>query len=446
MAGLDDDRGSGSKVDFANAIDQLADRVRLIAQNGRLVAPAKTPKILAILDRYVREVNLNESEASWHPKAVLAKHLSEDGKKAQWRLGIGSRNLTRDLSWDIGLSLIGHAGGSGTEIAGIAELGHTLAQHARLPGVAPGTVRSELRRVRWEAPPGCTIRSLQLLFQDAARALPPQPQKVQKLIVVSPFLDGTIVGQLGKWGDAKTHRTLLSSRPELAKFAAQTSKPLQGFHELLFLDAPVPDEQSTGDVQDRENAAPQDEEPEPRGLHAKLIYAEGTTQRVVWTGSANATQRGWNGPNAEIMAELEVTRDVAAGLEHFVTSATTVRPDELGEPVELDPIGERLEEARKQVASSWSMTQLSDGNDHFLVSANDPSPTDADIGLSIGLLYAAGIDDGRALGDNIDGEGGLGVELCGDEFPGETVSWGGTRDGGRVADNAKDREERKAIP
>src|SRR5436189_6168229 len=69
LAGLDDDRGSGSKVDFANTIERLADRVLLIAQAGRLMAPAKTPKILAVLDRYVREVNLNETVASWHPKA-----------------------------------------------------------------------------------------------------------------------------------------------------------------------------------------------------------------------------------------------------------------------------------------------------------------------------------------------------------------------------------------
>src|SRR6266446_7080598 len=34
LAGVADDRGSGSKVDFANAVDQLADRVRLVAQAG----------------------------------------------------------------------------------------------------------------------------------------------------------------------------------------------------------------------------------------------------------------------------------------------------------------------------------------------------------------------------------------------------------------------------
>ena len=389
LAGLDDDRGSGSKVDFANAVDQLADRVRLVAQAGRLVAPAKTPKILTILDRYVREMNLNETESSWHAKAALAKHITDDGKRAQWRLWIGSRNLTRDISWDVGLSLIGQVSDSGAEIAGIAELGHTLALHARLPGVSPGTVRAELRRVRWDAPPGCIIRSLRLLFEDSARALPPEPPKLQKLIVVSPFLDGTLVRQLGKWGDAAMHRTLLSSRTELAKLARQASKPLNGFHELLFLNAPTPDEQLSGDLSDKDSASSQDEEPEPRGLHAKLIYAEAPGRRLVWTGSANATQRGWNGPNAEIVTELEVTPDVGAGLEDFVKSATTVQLHELGEPVELDPIDERLENARKQIAGSWSLIQRSDAEGHLLSSDHDPNPTDPGVQLSLGLLGAA---------------------------------------------------------
>jgi hypothetical protein len=207
--------------------------------------------------------------------------------------------------------------------------------------------------------------------------------------VVSPFLDGTVVGQLGKWGDAVTHRTLLSSRTELAKLACQASKPLSGFRELLFLDAPAPDGQLSGDPSDLDNAAPQDEEPEPRGLHAKLIYADAPGRRLVWTGSANATQRGWNGPNAEIVTELEVTPDVSAGLEDFVKSATTVQLHELGEPVELDPIDERLENARKEIAGSWSVIQRSDADGHLLSSDHDPNPTDPDVQLSLGLLGAA---------------------------------------------------------
>ena len=389
LAGLDDDRGSGSKVDFANAVDALADRVRLVVQAGRLVVPAKTPKILAILDRYVREVNLHESVTSWHPKAALTKQISDEGHASQWRLWIGSRNLTQDLSWDVGLTLIGRPGGLGSEIPGIPELGQTLAQHARLPAISPAKVRTELRQVRWEAPPGCIVKSLRLFDGDISRSLPPEPPHVHKLIVVSPFLDGTIIGALGKWGDNKTSRTLVSTRPELAKISGQMSKPLIGFRQLLFLDCPAPDEHAASDVTDRENAGSQDEEPEPRGLHAKLIYAEGPNGKQLWTGSANSTQRGWNGPNSEVIAELEVTQEVAAGLVEFIQLATTVRHDELGDPVESEETEERLEQAKKHVAGFWNVTQRYDETSPVLSSPADPNPPDLAITLSVGLLGGA---------------------------------------------------------
>jgi len=386
LAGLDDDRGSGSKVDFANAVDSLADRVRLIAQAGRLIAPPKSPKILAILDRYVREVNLDKS--SWHPKAVLTKQIAEDGSGTQWRLWIGSRNLTRDLAWDIGLTLVGRIDGKESVVPGIAELGMTLAEHAKLPGLRSAKIKTELQQVQWDAPPGCSLRSLLLLTGEQARTLPQEPPKMKKLVVISPFLDGAIVEALGKWGDPHTSRTLVSTRSELVKLAAQTRKPLTAFNELLFLDAPAPVDLADFDSADRENATTQDEEPEPRGLHAKLIYAEGPGGRRIWTGSANATQRGWNGPNTEVIAEMDVTSEVTAGLDDFVKSATTIRHDELGDAVEPDEIEERLEEARKYVAGFWSITQRLDDLGPMLESKADPNPPDTGVELSVGLLGA----------------------------------------------------------
>lgn len=387
MAGLDDDRGSGSKVDLANAVDALADRVRLVAQAGRLVVPAKIPRILAILDRYVREVNLHESVASWHPKAALTKQISDEANATQWRLWIGSRNLTQD-SWDVGLTLIGRPKSTGSGISGIPELGQILAQHAQLPLFSPEEIGAELRQVIWEVPPGCSVKSLRMLEDDASRTLPPEPPKVQKLIVVSPFLDGTIVGTLGKWGDTQTSRTLVSTRSELAKLSGHAAKPLAGFQELLFLDSPIPDEQTASDATDRDNANSEDEEPEPRGLHAKLIYAEGATDRRIWTGSANSTQRGWHGPNVEVVAELEVTSEVAAGLVDFIQLASTVRHSELVEADKPDETEERLEQARKHVAGSWSVVQRYDEFGQVLSSATDPSPPDFDVVLSVGLLGA----------------------------------------------------------
>ena len=155
----------------------------------------------------------------------------------------------------------------------------------------------------------------------------------------------------------------------------------------MYLDAPVPDEQTAGDVSDRENADSQDEEPEPRSLHAKVIYAQSGSRRLVWTGSANATQRGWMGPNREIVAELEVSTEVASGLESFITEiAKTVRLDELGEPEQPSEVEDRLEAARKHVAGTWDVRQqITDGIPH-LVAASDPNPADVDVELAVGLL------------------------------------------------------------
>jgi hypothetical protein len=231
------------------------------------------------------------------------------------------------------------------------------------------------------------LRSLQLHTDGKGRAFPTEPLKVKKLVVISPFLDGTIIGALAKWGDSQTSRTLVSTRSELAKLAAQAGKPLAAFNDLLYLDAPSPDDPAFDSV-DQENASSQDEEPEPRGLHAKLIFAEGSSGRRIWTGSANATQRGWLGPNTEVIAEMDVTPEVTVGLDDFVKSATTIRHDELGDTVELDETEERLEEARKSVAGSWSVTQRLDEAGPTLVSAADPNPPDVGVELSVGLLGA----------------------------------------------------------
>ncbi len=387
LAGLDDDRGSGSKVDFANAIDQLAGRVRLIVQSGRLVAPAKTPRILTILDRYVRNVRLDESTASWHPKAALAKHVQSSGEEVEWRLWIGSRNLTRDLAWDVGLTLIGRVDGTGAEVLGVTEFAEALAQQAELPGVTPRKIRSELRSVRWTVPAGCSVHSVRLFRPEGPRGLPQEPDRVNRLIVMSPFLDGAVVGTLGKWGSVDTQRILVSSRTELAKLAAQSGKPLNGFNELLYLDAPVPDEQTAGNVSDRENATSQDEEPDPRSLHAKVIFAESGKRLHVWTGSANATQRGWLGPNYEVVAELEVSPEIADGLQNFVNEiAKTVRLDELGDPDQGNDVEDRLETARKHVAATWDVRQQLTDQVPILVGETDPNPIDMDIELSVGLL------------------------------------------------------------
>jgi hypothetical protein len=63
--------------------------------------------VLSIMDGFVREIEADEVELSWHPKIALARYTNEDHKSTEWRLWIGSKNLTRDPSWDTGLLLSG---------------------------------------------------------------------------------------------------------------------------------------------------------------------------------------------------------------------------------------------------------------------------------------------------------------------------------------------------
>jgi len=394
LAGLDDDRGSGSKVDFATSVERLAGKFRLVIQSGRLLAPRKAPKVLGLLDQFIRTVPFDESKQSWHPKIVLVKTRCDDGDDVEWRLWIGSRNLTRDMSWDVGLTLVGRVDdGGGKPIDGLIELARSLADRAELDGVTADSTAAELDGVRWQCPDGCDVGEVWLHDDGQDRSLPDCPDGVSRLLVISPFLDGTTVKHLSGWGGTTTTRTLLSSKIELLKLAAQAGKPLAGFQDLLMMSSPDPDDvtsamETTAQVNDSE-----DEEPEPRGLHAKVIVAEHNGGATMWVGSANATGRGWSGPNAEVIAKAEISPDVLSGIWEFVnTSASTVRPDELVDPPDEDPQQERLEQARSEVAAGWSVTQAIVDRVPVLTAAVDPNPVYVDIRLHVSALSGNWVD------------------------------------------------------
>jgi hypothetical protein len=105
LADKDTEAGRGSPSDFADAIERLRGKVRIVIQRGRLAKMRRTPRIAAVLDQFVREVDFDEASRSWHPKAALVRTLSVDGEIG-WRLWIGSRNLTECVNRDIGLLLI----------------------------------------------------------------------------------------------------------------------------------------------------------------------------------------------------------------------------------------------------------------------------------------------------------------------------------------------------
>lgn len=393
LAGLDDDRGSGSKVDFANAYEQLHGRTRILVQAGRLAAPTKRLPILAILDKFILEMNRDEQQGSWHPKIALLKFKPEspNSSNVEWRLWLGSRNLTRSLDWDTGLVLVGRPKANGDIIPGVTELGTDLARYARLADFGPEQVQRELEQIRWQSPNHTAVKWIRLFTTKNQRGLPSPPADLQKLVVISPFLDGSTVVQLGRWGSPQTHRTLLSTPMALGELARQKSRPLNHFDDLLCLDAP---ELDTIDAEEQRQTVSEDEEPEARGLHAKLIYAESSSgQATLWLGSANATSRGWNGPNVEVITELALQREAVVGITALTDLATIASKDMLAELAKIEPDESKLlEEARQQVTARWQVTQRHHAGQSRLVSLIPPHPSNETILLQVCLLTSDWVD------------------------------------------------------
>lgn len=385
LAGRDDERGSGTAIDFAEAIEELRGKVSFLIQCGRISVPFRAQTVLKVMDNFVKEINCDETTESWHPKVALIRQSSIDADKVCWRFWMGSRNFTRDRSWDAGLLLVGNVEEKGRPVPGLIESARELWDKAGVSRANQKIQSDELRLVRWVHPQGCKVEEIKILLpQDADRGLPAEPRKMESLLVVSPFLDGGTVEALGKWGNQKTHRTLVSTYRALSGIANQTRKPLQRYldsGEVLFMDDFDEDESlAVPTIEASLEESSDDTEEDHTGLHAKLILARRRGQSSLWLGSPNMTHRAWK-KNYEIVAKLSVCDDITQELIKFTKGASTFESTNIKS--ELDPKEpEIIEVARKQVVSRWQVKQ----KDWTLYAAKAPHPDNPHIVLEVGFL------------------------------------------------------------
>lgn len=392
LAGKDNDSGGGSASDFADAVERMRGKTRIVIQRGRLARMRRTPRIAAVLDQFVREVAFDEARQSWHPKAALVRIRSADNI-VTWRLWIGSRNLTECVNRDIGLLLV--SGGTGARpIPGVVDLARTLAEHADLKGLRPASLVREIGKLQWRAPTGITVEQIRWHPGGSVEQVPLPPDTADEVTIVSPFVDKTFLSRQLSAGHTSARRVLLTTMREIER----VGPALRAFDDLLALDAP---EYPVGDPPSEENSDPdhtadRDEEEEiGRGLHAKLLFWRGGRKRTLWLGSANATMRAWTGRNAEVIAELQITEPVERGLRALIGSARLASAssmEHLADDLELEE--EALERARAQVAARWASTiELSENGvaiEHRSDSHPDgPHPDEADITLEVGALHGS---------------------------------------------------------
>ena len=108
LGGADDATGSGTKVALAKVLKELRGKVHFLLQAGRLTVPRRPAQVVALLDRFILQVPWDEGThagRSWHAKFALVRQVPKEGVEhgERWVFMVGSRNLTMDMSWDIGL-------------------------------------------------------------------------------------------------------------------------------------------------------------------------------------------------------------------------------------------------------------------------------------------------------------------------------------------------------
>lgn len=369
LIGRNNEKGSGAAIDFAEAIDQLRDRVRIIIQRGRIARPIALPRVAGILDQFVIEQTHDERVRSWHPKIALVAYGSPKGP-ARWRLWIGSRNLTRSQDLEVGVLIDGHPkrGKGRARLKGIGDLGTNLAKVAGRPDAL--AISEELDAVWWEAPDGFRLRALlNGLDEGVCLAVEPPAGTIDGITIVSPFLSPGFLREAGRWGP-EGGRTLVSSMPALVDMANRSGAPLAAFSKVLAYAAP--DETIAEKAPEAPQLSPPEEdeaEPQPLALHAKLVAFHQGNSTIVRVGSANATDRAWSGQNSEVMVELEADEAFNPGLAFLIGKATPVTIGELAlaKPADTSE-ADALEDSRKALMASWDPILRRDG-DRFILDA-----------------------------------------------------------------------------
>lgn len=251
-------------------------------------------RLVSMLDQAVVAVSTPHSRASFHPKVWIARfELNHGTGEAVYRLLVTSRNLSRQMDWEIGCVLEGRKGSGPNRLSKkLCAFLRSLQDQGTVPKAKASWFKkllSEIGTVCFENPR--RTKATEFLFKTSATTMPPwiEPRQYVGLIVVSPFLSADMVRTLSSGIRDSGQFYLVTTRDSAFKL-----RKLSGIHERVFVFSPAEvNVEGAGDI--------------CMGLHAKAYFclrADGAGTDV-FVGSANCTTSGLLGPNTEAMMRLK---------------------------------------------------------------------------------------------------------------------------------------------
>lgn len=329
--------------------ERIAGRLLVFTDAGHIQAHTRPhSRLCSLLERIIVEVAA-PSGGAFHPKiwALRFKPVRSD-EPTRLRLLVLSRNLTRDRSWDIALTL------DGVVARRPQALNRPLADFIRrLPdfataGLPEGArdlteeIAEDLRRTDWTLPEP---------FQSLAFAVNGlggkqwRPEPCARLGVISPFCDDTALSMLADLASAEKP-VLIGRSDQLALIASAT---LARFARVAVMDEMA----ATEDGEEVDATALQ-------GLHAKAFITEMGWDTTITVGSGNATRPALlSGNNVEVFATLVGKRSRVGSVEEILGDkgfGQLTRPFVPNELVAVDSAlraaEARLDAARRDICRS----------------------------------------------------------------------------------------------
>ena len=326
-------------------VERIAGRLLVFTDAGHIQAQNRPhSRLCSLLERIIVEVSAPRGGA-FHPKmwALRFKSMRSD-EPVRLRLLVLSRNLTRDRSWDIALTLDGVVTKRSRRAnQPVNQPLVNLIRHlpdlaiADLPDDArrlADEIAKDIQRADWALPE--PFESVTFAVNGLGGKLW-RPKQCARLGVISPFCDDTTLSMLA--GLAKKP-TLISRSDELASVSRTT---LACFGHVAVLDEMAAAE----DGEEADATALQ-------GLHAKAFIAETGWDTSLTVGSGNATRPALlSGKNVELFATMTGKRSRVGSVEDILGEKGFGRltrpyvPDELTAADSERRATERLEAARR---------------------------------------------------------------------------------------------------
>ena len=313
------------------AIRDAGNRVHAFVDEKGIAIPRGARALYSMLESSVHPVRA-PNRGAFHPKVWVARFAAVDEASVNeaaedlLRVGVLSRNLTFDRSWDVALA-------SEAPLRSRRYVRASRPLHdflLALPRLAISGIPQEIvdrvealadqvTRTAFPAPEGfdSPIEFHAIGLTRRRRAWSP-PSSGYRTLAVAPFVSRAGLDVVDRLSGSD--RTLVSRQEELDKLSDEA---LAAWKEVFVLSDAARGEAEDGPA-DTAGATEGDVgrgvDARPSGLHAKMIAVE-HGRRVTWSvGSANLTAGALTGGNVEMMASVSGKKGGASGrgIGHFL--------------------------------------------------------------------------------------------------------------------------------